>query len=64
MQIHVAFLQVIDLSGYTIDEKMVIAKQHIIPNQIKEHGLMVTSPCACVLPVIQLPTHGRDGRSC
>jgi len=33
-------MEVIDLSGYTIDEKMVIAKQHIIPNQIKEHGLM------------------------
>merc|ERR1712178_73919 len=30
----------IDLSGYTVEDKMVIAKQHVIPSQCKEHGLM------------------------
>jgi len=33
-------MEVIDLTGYTIDEKMVIANEHIIPSQCKEHGLM------------------------
>lgn len=32
-------MEVIDLSGYTIAEKFHIAKTHLIPKQIKEHGL-------------------------
>ncbi len=32
-------MEVITLSGYTTEEKMKIAKKHIIPKQIKEHGL-------------------------
>lgn len=34
-------MEVIDLSGYTIAEKFHIAKTHLIPKQIKEHGLTV-----------------------
>ena len=30
----------IDLPGYTIDEKMEIARKHVVPSQMKEHGLM------------------------
>ncbi len=32
-------MEVIRLSGYTVDEKIKIAKKYIIPRQIKEHGL-------------------------
>ena len=32
-------MEVIDLSGYTTAEKMYIAKNHLIPKQLKEHGL-------------------------
>jgi ATP-dependent Lon protease len=32
-------LEIIELSGYTIEEKMEIAKRHLIPKQLKEHGM-------------------------
>ncbi|MCB9201576.1 MAG: endopeptidase La [Flavobacteriales bacterium] len=32
-------MEIINLSGYTIEEKVEIAKKHLIPKQIKEHGL-------------------------
>lgn len=32
-------MEVIQLSGYTTDEKFHIAKNHLIPKQLKEHGL-------------------------
>src|SRR4029079_14401632 len=32
-------LEVIDVSGYTLDEKMHIARKHLIPKQLKEHGM-------------------------
>lgn len=32
-------MEIIDLTGYTISEKMHIAKNHLIPKQLKEHGL-------------------------
>lgn len=34
-------MEVIDISGYTVEEKEQIAKRHLIPKQIKEHGLKV-----------------------
>ncbi len=34
-------MEVINLSGYTEDEKKVIAENHLIPRQIKENGLKV-----------------------
>ncbi len=32
-------MEVIDVSGYTEEEKTVIAKKYLIPKQIKEHGM-------------------------
>ena len=32
-------MEVIDVSGYTIEEKVEIAKQHLIPKQLDNHGI-------------------------
>ena len=32
-------MEVIKMSGYTIEEKIEIARQHLFPRQLKEHGL-------------------------
>ncbi|MBI3143316.1 MAG: endopeptidase La [Bacteroidetes bacterium] len=32
-------MEVIDLSGYLLEEKVQIAKKHLLPKQLKEHGL-------------------------
>ncbi|THF52643.1 endopeptidase La [Flavobacterium supellecticarium] len=32
-------MEVINMTGYTIEEKIEIAKQHLVPKQLKEHGL-------------------------
>ena len=32
-------MEIIDISGYTVEEKLGIAKNHLVPKQRKEHGL-------------------------
>ncbi|MCW2118425.1 endopeptidase La [Flavobacterium sp. 7A] len=32
-------MEIIKMSGYTIEEKVEIAKQHLFPRQLKEHGM-------------------------
>ena len=32
-------MEIIDISGYTVEEKIGIAKKHLLPKQKKEHGL-------------------------
>ncbi|MCH8546096.1 MAG: endopeptidase La [Cryomorphaceae bacterium] len=32
-------MEIIEMSGYTIEEKVQIAKRHLLPDQLKEHGL-------------------------
>jgi ATP-dependent Lon protease len=32
-------MEIINVSGYTIEEKVQIAKKHLLPKQLKEHGL-------------------------
>ena len=36
-------MEVIRLSGYTLEEKIAIARRHLIPKQVKENGLSVKS---------------------
>ncbi len=33
-------MEIIELTGYTVEEKLQIALKHLIPKQIKEHGLV------------------------
>lgn len=33
-------MEIINVSGYTIEEKVQIAKKHLLPKQLKEHGLL------------------------
>ncbi|MBN8702175.1 MAG: endopeptidase La [Bacteroidetes bacterium] len=33
-------MEVIEVSGYTVEEKMEIAKTHLIPKQLEEHGVL------------------------
>ncbi|WP_289024582.1 endopeptidase La [uncultured Salegentibacter sp.] len=32
-------MEIINVTGYTLEEKVEIAKQHLLPKQLKEHGL-------------------------
>ena len=32
-------MEVIQLSGYTLNEKLAIAQQFLVPKQLKDHGL-------------------------
>ena len=35
-------MEIINVSGYTIEEKTEIAKRHLLPKQLKEHGIKAT----------------------
>lgn len=35
-------MELIEVNGYTVEEKIEIAKRHLIPKQIKEHGIKKT----------------------
>ena len=35
-------MEIINVSGYTIEEKTEIAKRHLLPKQLKEHGMKAT----------------------
>jgi ATP-dependent Lon protease len=34
-------MEIIEVNGYTIEEKIEIAKNHLIPKQLKEHGITI-----------------------
>ncbi|MFP4340969.1 MAG: endopeptidase La [Cyclobacteriaceae bacterium] len=49
-------MEIIEITGYTLEEKMEIAKKHLIPKQRKEHGLtakQVTFDKKAILKVIE-----------
>ena len=35
-------MEIIDVTGYTTEEKIQIGKRHLLPKQLKEHGLTKT----------------------
>lgn len=35
-------MEIIEITGYTVEEKLEIAKRHLLPKQLKEHGLRGT----------------------
>jgi len=35
-------MEIIEMSGYTIEEKIEIAKRHLLPKQLKEHGMSLS----------------------
>lgn len=35
-------MEIIEITGYTVEEKLEIAKRHLLPKQLKEHGLKGT----------------------
>lgn len=35
-------MEIIEVNGYTVEEKVEIAKRHLIPKQLKEHGIKKT----------------------
>ncbi len=45
-------MEVIDLSGYLLEEKIEIARRHLIPKQLKEHG-MSSKDISFSKPVLQ-----------
>jgi ATP-dependent Lon protease len=48
-------LEVISIEGYTLDEKLGIAKKHLIPKKVKEHGIdpaMLTITDEALLDII------------
>ncbi len=59
-------MEIIDISGYSLEEKLKIAERHLIPNQIKEHGLKtkdVTITTAALQQIIQKYTRESGVRS-
>ena len=37
-------MEVIDMHGYTVEEKIEIARRHLLPKQLTTHGLEVANP--------------------
>ncbi|MEY4903748.1 MAG: hypothetical protein RLZZ292_1563, partial [Bacteroidota bacterium] len=59
-------MEIIDISGYSLEEKLKIAERHLIPNQIKEHGLKpkdVTITTEALQQIIQKYTRESGVRS-
>ncbi|MDD3738292.1 MAG: endopeptidase La [Lentimicrobiaceae bacterium] len=49
-------MEVIELSGYLVEEKIEIAKRHLIPKQLKEHGVKksdISFPKATLTQIIE-----------
>lgn len=53
-------MEIIELSGYTIEEKIMIAKRHLLPRQLKEHGFdtsQIKLPSTTLEHIIDEYTH-------
>ena len=50
-------MEIINVTGYTIEEKVEIAKRHLLPKQLKEHGMLkvIREKAECDLWKSKLP---------
>lgn len=59
-------MEIIDISGYLLEEKLEIAKRHLIPKQLNEHGLKASDlsfPKAVLSKIIEEHTREAGVRS-
>ncbi len=59
-------LEIIEVSGYTVEEKAQIAKRHLIPKQLKEHGIkkeQFNAPTKTIVKLIEEYTRESGVRS-
>jgi ATP-dependent Lon protease len=47
-------MEILEIPGYTRREKLAIARQHLIPKQLEEHGINLVTPVAVPAPASQL----------
>jgi ATP-dependent Lon protease len=47
-------MEIIELPGYTEDEKVEIARRHLIPKQVREHGLALDQDVVFTEPALRL----------
>ena len=45
-------MEIIEINGYTLEEKVQIAKKHLLPKQLKEHGLKASHLKLCLLQLL------------
>lgn len=60
-------MEIIEVPGYTFEEKLNIAKQHLLPKQIREHGIgpeNIEVPDATILKVATSYTREAGVRNC
>ncbi|MDR2402166.1 MAG: endopeptidase La [Cytophagales bacterium] len=50
-------VEVWEVNGYTVEEKINIAKKYLIPNQIKEHGLKTKQVCLSDKAIVKVVEH-------
>lgn len=50
-------MEIIEISGYTLEEKLEIAKKYLIPKQIEEHGLKVSDVTITEDALVKLIDH-------
>lgn len=59
-------LEIIEVTGYTVEEKVEIAKRHLIPKQLRENGLkekQISFPDAIIVKLIEEYTNESGVRS-
>jgi ATP-dependent Lon protease len=47
-------MEIIELPGYTEDEKVEIARRHLVPKQVREHGLVLDQDIVFTEPALRL----------
>src|SRR5947199_10472254 len=56
-------MEIINLAGYTEEEKIAIAQRHLVPTQAREHGLEPGTGSACEPEALRLLARGYTRRA-